>query len=45
MAALSVQIDGSKQWNDLKNDFKLIPKRKPFRKELKEYIMKEYSTE
>jgi len=44
MAALSVQIDGSKQWNNLNNDLKLIPKRKPFRKELKEYLMKEYST-
>ena len=44
LAALSVQIDGSKQWNNLNNDLKLIPKRKLFRKELKEYLMKEYST-
>ena len=32
IAALSVQIDGSKQWIELNNELKLIPKRQTFRK-------------
>jgi len=35
MAALSVQIDGSKQWNNLKNYLKLFPRENPLEKNLK----------
>ena len=44
-AALSVQIDGSKQWNKLNNELKLIPKRKNFRKKIKKSLVDSYSSD